>query len=794
MKTSFSGSTEKRSRASNGSEFRAAFITGITGQDGSFLAEILLDKGYSVYGMIRRASNFNTKRIDHIFDKLHIFYGDMTDIASIIHILEKIKLESYDVIEIYNLAAQSHVKVSFENPIYTANVDAIGALNIFEAVRITNLISKTRIYQASSSEMYGHISAITGNVAQNEETPFYPRSPYGVAKLFAYWIGKNYRESYGMYICNGILQNHETLAGFMPLIFKNGKNGEIDIKPISEIVTYYTTDDKPFVDENIKCYQEGLVQKELYVWDNNDWTRVKYASAYPHDIDNDNKNPRFIVSKNASYLTTSDHVIIMDDDTEKKTKDIVIGDKIKLINFPIPEVNHEYEDQTTDTLENDKLSFFYRETTEDDAELLGLLVGDGYIRKNSNNIAGAARFTNKDIELIEYVKKLWEKICIFYNVNIDHNFYLYNGKSGFTGGLIYQLSLLGFNDFFRKYELYNKDKTKRVPKQILNSNKQVQLKFLQGYNLADGLKSGHGIYEFRNFKTNSATLAQGLIYLIKNTTKQDFNINIEYVYKFNQYRTYYSINLLSNSKYSLTNSEEKKEIVLSLIDSISQREIQRQTGISRDFIRKIQNDKQIGVHNKLIKNNVVKKIIELPNYDGWFYDLETESGTFHAGIGLGRIHNSPRRAKTFVTRKITIGISRILKNKTECLVLGNLDAKRDWGYAKEYCEGMYLMLQHPQPDDYVLATGETHSVREFVEKAFQVVGIEIEWQGKGFEEVGIDKNSRRVLVRIDEKYFRPSEVEFLLGDATKAKTILGWKPQVTFDKLVELMVKADLDV
>lgn len=335
---------------------KAAFITGITGQCGSYLAELLLEKGYTVHGMIRRSSNFNTSRIDHIFDKLHLYHGDMTDISSIIHILEQLK--GYERIEIYNLAAQSHVKVSFDNPLYTAQVDAIGTLNLLEAVRITGLIDKARIYQASTSEMYGQVVEIP----QKETTPFYPRSPYGVAKVYAYWISKNYKESYGMYVCNGILFNNE----------------------------------------------------------------------------------------------------------------------------------------------------------------------------------------------------------------------------------------------------------------------------------------------------------------------------------------------------------------------------------------------------------------------------------------------SSRRAPTFVTKKITMGIAKMLKNEVECITLGNLDSKRDWGYSKEYCEGMYLMLQADEPDDYVLATGETHSVREFVEEAFKIVGIEIEWQGQGLNEIGIDKKSGKTLIKIDEKYFRPAEVDFLLGDATKAKEKLGWIPKTGFKELVKIMVEGDL--
>lgn len=191
---------------------KVALITGITGQDGSYLAEFLIEKGYEVHGIIRRSSSFNTERIEHLYieelirdlhsdRKVSLHYGDMTDSTNLIRLVQEIKPD-----EIYNLAAQSHVKVSFDLPEYTAETDAVGTLRLLEAVRICGLVDKTRIYQASTSELYGKVQEIP----QTETTPFYPRSPYGVAKIYAYWITKNYRESYGMYAVNGILFNHES--------------------------------------------------------------------------------------------------------------------------------------------------------------------------------------------------------------------------------------------------------------------------------------------------------------------------------------------------------------------------------------------------------------------------------------------------------------------------------------------------------------------------------------------------------------------------------------------------------
>ena len=327
---------------------KVALVTGITGQDGSYLAELLLETGYEVHGIVRRSSLINTDRIDPIYDDIKLHYGDMTDAGSIIHIIQKVKPD-----EIYNLAAQSHVKVSFELPEYTGTVDGLGTLRILEAIRILGMENDVRIYQASTSELYGKVQEIP----QTETTPFYPRSPYGVAKLYGYWIVKNYREAYGLHASSGILFNHE----------------------------------------------------------------------------------------------------------------------------------------------------------------------------------------------------------------------------------------------------------------------------------------------------------------------------------------------------------------------------------------------------------------------------------------------SPRRGETFVTRKITQGLSRISVGVQDALYLGNLDAKRDWGHAKDYVEAMWLMLQQDQPDDYVIATGEQHSVREFVELAAPLFGLDIEWVGEGLDEKGVDKTTGRSIIEVSEKYFRPTEVDSLLGDATKAKEKLGWEPKTTFKQLVEDM-------
>ena len=786
---------------------KIALITGITGQDGSYLSELLLEKNYKVYGIIRRSSSINTKRIDHLFHdkKLILKYGDLSDGTCILQILLEIKENNeFERLEIYNLGAMSHVKVSFEVPEYTADIDGIGTLRILNAIKSAGLESKTRYYQASTSELYGKVV----EVPQKETTPFYPRSPYGVAKLYAHWITKNYREAYNMFACSGILFNHETLAGFMPLIYK--KNNIINIKPISEIVKYETMKNGLLVDENKNIYQEGVVETDLYVWDDSNWTKVKFASGYPHQMKENNKEPKFLISKNAAYLVTGNHEIIMEDDSEKKCESIELNDKVKLINFPQEnnELNYNFEYKNNNKLEciycntilsrknhlnnhtekcHLKRKFYLNPLINEEAELLGLMVGDGNVSKSQ------VRFTNKKIEVINHVIELWKIVCK--NNEKECNYEIKNSTSGFNKNVnIFQLHLKGFVDFFRKYQMYNEDKTKRIPYQFFNSSNEIQLQFLHGYNQADGLKQNKCIYEFKNFKTNSATLAQGLIFLLKNNTNQNFNINVENVFQHGKQRLYYSINILSDTRFSLAKSEEKAEIVRQFkSEGLTQREIQAKTQISRKFQQKVINDNYNGsiMHHNSKENNEIKKIIDMKEYDGWFYDLETESGKFHAGIGLGRIHNSPRRGPTFVTRKITIALGNILKGKQDTLVLGNIDSKRDWGHAKDYVEGMWRILQQDKPEDYVLSTNEYHSVREFVEKAFGLKGFNIKWKGTGVDEIGYDENTGRELIFISEKYYRPAEVEELLGDSTKARTELGWKPSYTFDELVREMVEED---
>jgi GDPmannose 4,6-dehydratase len=709
-------------------------ITGISGQDGSYLADLLIGKGFEVHGILRRSSTPNTWRIDHLLDNEEIYnknlflhYGDVTDPVCLERLIRNILPD-----EIYHLAAQSHVKVSFEMPLYTTDTIVKSTLTILETIKELKLSGTKNIkfYHASSSEMFGEVL----ETPQKETTPFNPNSPYACAKVNGHHLTVNYRRGYDLFSCNGVLFNHECLADFVPIIYK--EKNDIKIDNISDFF-------KNFVDGD--C---GSISDNILIWDNNDWTKIKFASSFKHDVENNNKGLRHINSRNSLYSVTNDHVCFKDDGTEIKSIDFKVGDKVRLINYP--EIQNNYN------------------LDPDFCEIIGMLVGDGYINRSKNH----GNFSNSDENIRNKFSTLWKKF--------GGESRYYASKSGFNKNkIVGRLDLFNIKHVLNDIDIYTNltdvkhKRFKKIPYQILNSSEECMKAFLNGYNATDGLKKNPSKYKYKNFKTNSATLAAGLLFLISKTTGQKYNVTLEESNKWGRQIFYYSLNILSDRTKNLKKYETVKNL---LQQELSQREINRITNISRHFIAKVKKGYIPDEFHKFKKqDNEIKKIIDTPEYNGYFYDLETESGTFHAGIGQGHIHNSPRRGETFVTRKIIKGLVDIVKGRKQKLHLGNIDAKRDWGHAKDYVEGMYLMLQQEKPDDYVLATGETHTVKEFLEESFRLAGLN--WED---------------YVVIDSKYFRPSEVDLLLGDATKAKEKLDWEPKIKFKELVKLMFEEEM--
>jgi GDPmannose 4,6-dehydratase len=303
--------------------------------------------------------------------------------------------------------------------------------------------------------------------------------------------------------------------------------------------------------------------------------------------------------------------------------------------------------------------------------------------------------------------------------------------SGFENGKeVTQLNLTGAGAYGRYLHesLYTRSGYKRIPRRILNATYEARMAFLRGFNAGDGLKSTPCTYEFQGFRTSSAVMAAGLYWLALTTLNQRAIICVED----REGRIYYQINLNSPNVPG-----------------------------------------QKGQHLRRPLEEVVKA--EPIDYHGWLFDLATTTGTFHAGVGQGWIHNSPRRGLEFATRKITNGVARIKLGLDKELRLGNLEAQRDWGFAGDYVKAMWMMLQQERPDDYVVATGQTHSVRRFCELAFDHVGLDY-----------------RDYVVQDERFMRPAEVDLLIGDASKARRVLGWYTETSFEDLVRLMVEADL--
>lgn len=748
---------------------KVALITGINGQTGSFLAELLLEKGYIVHGMIRRSATFNTQNIDHIFDKLHLHHGDITDAMNVFNIISKIR-----PCEIYNLCAMSHVAVSAEIENYTFQTNTLGTLSILQTVRNLGMEKTCKIYQASTSEIFGNVT--DGSFKLNENSPQNPCSVYAISKYASQQLCNMYRDAHGMFVVNSLLFNHETISGNMPIIFKI--DGEIDIKPISEIVKYHTINSNlPSVDESKNIYQETEIETDLEIWDSDKWTKVTYASGYPHEPKTNPKYPKYIISKNAAYLATDTHPIIMEDNSEKEVKDIKLGDKVKLTKYPV-QINNK------------------NELSIEEATIYGLICGDGYVKPNNK----VFRIINSDIKVQEKCKEFWKNICEKYNYEYKWNYY--PSKSGFnTDKIVGYIDFISY-DWITKDMFYDEYKYKRIPKIILNSTVEIQTAFIEGYNIADGLKStiDKTIYHFKRFKTNSPTLASGLLYLMsKVSPKQNYNINIDIKTKkingIEKLSYYYALTFNSDTKFSHNNSIEKYNKVKQLLKKgYTQKDIETTENISRGFTRKIQRGYiPDGIHHLQKKDNQVKKIIEYYDYNGWFYDLETESGTFHCGIGQGVVHNSPRRGGTFVTKKITDYVGKYYKNNSiEPLNLGNLNARRDFSHAKDMSYGIWLMLQQEKPTNFVLANGTTHSVKEFVELSFKEIGVNILWQGNGIDEVGIKKETGDIIVKVNPKYFRDIDIECLIGDSTRARKELGWCPKYSFEDLVKEMVQSSL--
>jgi GDPmannose 4,6-dehydratase len=655
---------------------RRALITGITGQDGSYLAELLLAEGYEVHGMVRRSSTEKFERVEHIRDRLVLHQGDLLDQRSLVDTLRAARPE-----EIYNLAAMSYVAASWVQPTLTAEFSGTGVTRMLEAMR--EACPEARFYQASSSEMFGKVR----EVPQTESTPFYPRSPYGVAKAYGHFITVNYRESYGLHATSGILFNHECVAAQTPLIVR--EQAVVSVKVPLDLVPLRRKG------PSVQSFSPATL---LEVWDGTQFTPVRTITATRRRSTDPDHQLLSIEAGAGQVLVTARHTMLDVDGTEVPAREVSVGDRVKLAeDFPQPP--------------------YWSALTEELAELLGLLCAGGYVARDRRRVS----FTNNDPELRRRVAQLWSRCFLGSSFECD-------GVSGFDRQIaVGKLNLNGGASVgaWLREQLYTSSAHKQVPPMVLNADFDVQGAFLRGYYMGDGLKRGNG----RALKTNSAVLAQGLCWLY-HLVDQPASVYVER----RGAATYYQVNLASPVRVG-----------------------------------------NKGEHLRRDPAEVMKVCDVQGPHDDWVFDLETETGSFCAGVGRIVVHNSPRRGLEFVTRKITWHAAAIKLGLRSELRLGNLDAERDWGFAGDYVRAMWLMLQQEQPDDFVVATGVTHSVRECVEVAFEHAGLSLEDH-----------------VVSDPGLLRPAEVEHLIGDASKARRVLGWQPEVSFEVLIRMMVDADL--
>src|SRR5713226_5133509 len=603
-----------------------ALITGITGQDGSYLAELLLDKGYEVHGMVRRASTEKSERIEHLRDRLTLHQGDLLDQRSLVDTLRAAGPPD----EIYNLAAMAFVAVSWVQPTLTAEFTGVGVTRILEAMR--EVCPEARFYQASSSEMFGKVR----EVPQTEQTPFYPRSPYGVAKVYGHHITVNYRESYGLQATSGILFNHECLFSRAPLIVNDA--GTVSVQSPADLMPLRRKGPsvQTFTPESLLC-----------VWDGQDWTPITAITAIRRRT-TDQDHRHLSVEARAGVVDVTAHHHMLDSERSMLRADAIEeGDEVALCDaMPSP------QDWTA--------------VAPELAEFLGLMAADGYVARDGTNM----RFTNNAEGLRFRVTQLWSKAFLGRATGSV-------GRSGWNADReVEHVGLIGTPSIaaWLREQLYTPSGFKQVPPLVLNADADARRAFVDGYYASDGLKRGNGM----SVKTNSPVLAQGLCWLY-HLEGQPSSVYVEQ----RAGKTYYQLNLRSAVRVGAK-----------------------------------------GEH--LAKNPAeVRRVVEVESGpdDEWVFDIATESGVFCAGVGRVVVHNSPRRGLEFVTRKITWHAAAIKLGLADKLPLGNLDAERDWGYAKDYVEAMWLMLQRDDPEDYVIATGEAHSVRECCEVAFDEAGL-----------------------------------------------------------------------
>jgi GDP-mannose 4,6-dehydratase len=726
---------------------KVALITGITGQDGSYLAEFLLEKGYIVHGIKRRSSLFNTDRIDHLYkdrhenSNFHLHFGDLTDSTNLIRIIQEVQPD-----EIYNLAAQSHVKVSFETPEYTANADAIGTLRILEAIRILKLEEKTKFYQA----------------CHDKET-----------KVFTKDGLKDYTE-----------------VNESDLVFTiNPTSHELELKPIKKIIKYHYKGDM------VKLKNKRIDQlvtpnhRVLVKLDNID--ELQYVEA--KDL------------KSLLKYQRNSHISLPKTKFEVKTSKKVLNLN-EMFDFSTKSKNHMRN--LINEIDSNDLMY-----------LLGIYIGDGYLNSKKKTKVFSDKTQSRD-ELGRFSENLSEKVDVEY-ISSYINFAIPEKDKSRAE----VLSILDKNKIdysttemtigFSSYNLKQVFSTcgtnvrnKSIPEWVWSMPDESLLRLLDGLIGSDGHLRKNRI----NYTTISKKLTNDVVrlyvklghYSVMRKQKPNENARIDgrvigekkglqqsYVLTANY-------NSITNKIYSDNISTEHYD------DMVWCLEIEDNSNFLVERNGKIAfsgncTSEMFGLVQEIPQRETTPFYPRSPYgvaklYAHWITVNYRESYGIFACSGILFNHESSVRGETFVTRKITRGVAKIHHGLQEKIYLGNLDAERDWAHAKDMVRGMWLMLQQENPEDFVLATGKKISVRKFVEMSFSHIGIQIKWTGEGVNEKGIDSKTGKVFVEIDPEYFRPAEVDLLVGDYSKAKKKLGWEPTITVEELCKEMVKSDLEL
>jgi len=663
---------------------KKALIIGITGMDGSHLSELLLDKGYEVHGVIRRHSHIGgTGRIDHIFDELKLHYGDVTDALNISRLISEIQPD-----EIYNLSAQSHVKVSFEEPGYTAQVDAIGTLNVMESARIH--CPNAKIYQASTSEMFGGLAYNRPENGYTEESPFHPRSPYGVAKVYGFWIVKNYREAYNMHASNGILFNHEGERRGVTFVTRKVtralaaiKKGEQDVLTLGNMDSlrdwgyakeYCINLDVPILTTSGWKFYDEISEGDQIINFNSEENHITTDTVKSKIVIKSNGEKIKLTGRGVCINVTPDHRIYYQKKSKKskggwsKYKICTAKEFYDLLKNKAYRTKYDYRlphFQDYDKKENEKYS-------DNELYLIGALLAEGCL-SNSNPGRGSIVSLSQSFIKNEKIHKKLQKIIDDEKLEAR----LCNKNNGVTEWVFTADSSKKIIEYFDGFDVHV------MPKDFYNlSSRQCKIVF-------DSLMDCDGCW----------------------------------------------------GSYTYTS---KRNLLASDFQTIAHLAGYRTTGV------------------KFVNNVYITSVITRSKKHMYIQNVESYNDN-NDKVWCVNSNNG-----TIITRD------------QNCInIVGN-------------CEGMWRMLQQDTPDDYVLATNETHTVRQFVEEAVRYCGWDIEWRGEGVDEKGYDKSTGKLLIEINPKYYRPSEVDLLLGDATKAKEKMGWEPKTKFKDLVKLMMEHDL--